>query len=239
MSKKEINQNTKYVTELINSLSSNYLFNEKPIKRLKNSGSINFNETETKKKKLAILTNEINSIENCKLKKNSNKFVFGNGNLNSSIVFIGGAPDENDEKKGNTFEGEVGELFTKMLKAINLNRENIYSCYAVNFRPLFDRKPSTNEIKRYSFFLQSHISIINPKVIVLMGSIAMEAITGLNNKISSHRGAWKETIIKNKNFPTMITFDPSYLIRFPENKKYSWEDLKKIKKKIEDLNIKT
>ena len=71
-----------------------------------------------------------------------------------------------------------------------------------------------------------------------MGGTAMEAVTGLNNKISGERGNWKEVILKNKTYPIMITFSPSYLIRFPENKKYSWEDLKKIKQKIQDLNIK-
>ena len=71
-----------------------------------------------------------------------------------------------------------------------------------------------------------------------MGSTAMHAITGLNNKISDERGKWKEIILKNKSLPLMITFSPSYLIRFPEYKKYSWEDLKKIKNKIQELNIK-
>ena len=71
-----------------------------------------------------------------------------------------------------------------------------------------------------------------------MGSSAMEALTGINSKISSERGKWKEVILKSKTFPIMITFNPSYLIRFPENKKYSWEDLKKIKQKIQDLKIK-
>ena len=70
-----------------------------------------------------------------------------------------------------------------------------------------------------------------------MGSTAMESITGLN-KISNERGKWKEIILKDKTFPIMITFNPAFLIRFPENKKYSWEDLKKIKKKIEEFNIK-
>ena len=70
-----------------------------------------------------------------------------------------------------------------------------------------------------------------------MGSSAMEAVTGINTKISSERGKWKEVILKNKTYPIMITFNPSYLIRFPENKKYSWEDLKKIKQKVQDLNI--
>ena len=71
-----------------------------------------------------------------------------------------------------------------------------------------------------------------------MGSSAMEALTGINSKISTERGKWKEVILKSKTFPIMITFNPSYLIRFPENKKYSWEDLKKIKQKIQDLKIK-
>jgi uracil-DNA glycosylase len=70
-----------------------------------------------------------------------------------------------------------------------------------------------------------------------MGSTAMEAVTNLNNKISDERGNWKEIILKNKTYPLMITYSPSYLIRFSENKKYSWEDLKKIRKKIEDLEI--
>jgi DNA polymerase len=81
------------------------------------------------------------------------------------------------------------------------------------------------------------MSIINPKIVILMGSSAMEAVTGINTKISSERGKWKEVILKNKTYPIMITFNPSYLIRFPENKKYSWEDLKRIKKKIQDLKI--
>ena len=71
-----------------------------------------------------------------------------------------------------------------------------------------------------------------------MGSTAMEAVTGINDKISIERGNWKEIILNNKTYPLIISFSPSYLIRFPENKRYSWEDLKKIKRKIEDLNIK-
>ena len=70
-----------------------------------------------------------------------------------------------------------------------------------------------------------------------MGSSAMEAVTGINTKISYERGKWKETILKNKSYSIMISYNPSYLIRFPENKKYSWEDLKKIKQKINEMKI--
>ena len=125
-----------------------------------------------------------------------------------------------------------------MLLAINIKKENIYTTYAVNFRPPEDRKPNSVEIKKYSLYLQKHISIINPKIIILMGSTAMEALTGLNSKISLERGQWKEIIIKNISYDVIITFSPSYLLRFPDNKKFSWEDLKKIKKKINELNLK-
>ena len=131
----------------------------------------------------------------------------------------------------------LGSLLNKMLLAINIKRENVYTTYSVNFRPPEDRKPTLQEIRRYSIFLKKHISIINPEIVILMGSTAMDAVTG-SNKISNERGKWKEIILNNKTFPLMITFSPSYLIRFPENKKYSWEDLKKIRKKIVDFKIK-
>jgi uracil-DNA glycosylase family 4 len=124
-----------------------------------------------------------------------------------------------------------------MLIAINIKKENIYSTYAVNFRPPDDRKPTSAEIKKYSQYLQKHISIIKPKIIILMGSTAMESLTGLNNKISIERGKWKEVIIQNTNYNIIITFNPSYLLRVPENKKYSWEDLKKIKQKMTYLGL--
>jgi uracil-DNA glycosylase family 4 len=238
MSKKAINQNTNCDLQLVNLIEPNFLFKEKPINRLKNT-HISLNEESIgKKKELAQLKSEISSIENCSLKNNSLKLILGDGNINSLIMLIGEAPGIEEEKSGLTFMGEVGELLKKMLIAINIKKENVYSAYAVNFRPPEDRKPTSMEIKRYSFYLQKHISIIKPKIIILMGSTAMEALTGLNNKISIERGKWKETIVKNTNYNVIITFNPSYLLRVPENKKHSWEDLKKIRKKIDELNLK-
>ena len=122
--------------------------------------------------------------------------------------------------------------------AINIKKEKIYSTYTVNFRPPDDRKPTSQEIKRYSVFLKEHISIIDPQIIILLGSTAMEAVMASNNKVSDERGQWKEIILKNKTYPLIVTFSPSYLIRFPDKKKYSWEDLKKIRQKMKDLSIK-
>jgi len=239
MSKKEINQNTNYDSELNNLIGTKFIFSKRPINRLKNDSVISSKEEIViKEKKLSKLINEINSIEDCSLKNNSQKLVLGDGNISSSIMLIGEAPGIEEIKSGKTFMGDVGDLLKKMLIAINIKKENIYSAYAVNFRPPEDRKPTSVEIKRYSLYLQKHISIIKPKIIILMGSSAMEALTGLNKNISIERGKWKEIIVKNTNYNVLITFSPSYLLRVPENKKYSWQDLKEIKKKINELNLK-
>ena len=234
MSKKPLNQNSKYVQKLINTIEPDFIFNDRPINRFK----IIKNNENNKTEKLLELKKQINSIQNCNLKNNSKSLIMGDGNINSPIMLIGEAPGLEEDNSGLSFQGDIGTLLNKMLLAINLKREKIYSTYSINFRPPKDRKPTSQEIKRYSIFLKEHISIIDPKIVILMGSTAMETVTGSNNKISNERGKWKEIILKNKTFPLIITLSPSFLIRFPENKKYSWEDLKKIKLKIQDLNLK-
>ena len=238
MIKKLINQNTNYNIKLLDSIDFEYIFSNKPINRLNSESSNQESLLENKIKQINELKKQINSIENCKLKGDGKKIILGDGNINSSIMIIGGAPSEQDNTSGKTFSGNDGALLEKMLTAINIKKNEIYTSYAVNFQPPLERKPTSEEIKRYSNFLQKHISIISPKIIILMGSTAMEALVGLSSKISQERGIWKEMVIKNTNYNIIITFDPSYLLRIPENKKYSWEDLKKIKKKINELNLK-
>jgi len=238
MGKKSSDNSMSYKEELINSIEPNFIFGKKPINRFK------INETNIKKnssnkiEQLNDLKKLINSIQNCNLKNNSKNLILGDGNLDGSIMIVGESPGLEEEKYNKTFQGESGSLLNKMLLAIDIKRENIYSSYAINFRPPEDRKPTSQEIKRYSIFLKEHISIIDPKIIILFGSTAMESVTHSNERISNERGKWKEIILKNKTYPIMVTFNPSYLIRFPENKKFSWEDLKKIKQKMLDLKIK-
>ena len=231
MTKRALNQNAKYANELLNYIEPDFIFSNEPINRSQIVSKNNVNADHNKISKILELKEKINSIENCILKDNSKNLVMGDGDFNSPIMLIGETPGKLEDDSGLSFQGEIGTLLKKMLAAIKINQKKIYSTYCINFRPPEDRKPTSQEIKRYSKYLKEHISIINPKIIISMGSTAMEALTGLNNRISSERGNWKEIILGNKTFPVMITFSPSYLIRFPENKKYSWEDLKKIKKK--------
>ena len=218
--------------EFLKSIESNYEFSNKPINRIKTS--IQPNQT---KLLLENLKKEISQIDGCELKNNGKKIVFSDGNYNSSLMIIGEGPGQKEDERGIPFVGDAGNLLNKMFEAINLKRENLYITNVVNYRPPNNRKPTNAEISRYSKFLHEHISIIDPKILILMGSTAMEALIGNNFKITKERGKWKDIIIKGKTYLSIITFHPAYLLRQQDQKKYSWADLKEIKKKIEELNI--
>ncbi len=232
MIKKDINQNDILNSELLNIIDYNYIFDENPIKRIKTKPTL-----ENSKSRLKSLENKIKTIENCNLKKNASKIVFSDGNIQSPIMIVGEGPGQKEDELGKPFVGDAGNLLNKMLKAINIKRDKVYITNVVNYRAPNNKKPEPSEINRYSEFLKEHISIIDPKILILMGSTAMEAIIGSNKRISKERGQWKEVIIKQKNFKTIVTFHPAYLLRKPDQKKFSWEDLKIIRKEIDQQNI--
>ena len=213
-------------------LKSNITFSNNPINRL-----IGVQPENDKKILLKKLKDKISTISECKLKNNSNNIVFNDGNINSPIMLIGEAPGQKEDELSKPFVGEAGSLLNKMLSAINLNRKDLYITNVVNYRPPLNRKPDSNEIRKYSEFLLEHVDIIKPKIIILLGSTAMEAFFGSNLKISKERGIWKEMLIKDKTFLTMVTFHPAYLLRQNDQKKYSWIDLKNIRNKIDELKI--
>ena len=231
MTSEEKNQNNIISSELI-LYNSKYIFSDKPINRFKTKPKV-----EDISMKLDELRNEIGNIENCELKQNALKIVFNDGDYESKIMIVGDGPGQKEDKTGKPFVGDAGLLLNKMLKSINIERKNVYITNVVNFRPPNNRKPEPAEITKYSNFLRRHISIIDPKILILMGSTAMESLFGTNIKITKERGSWKDIIINNKTYLCMITFHPAYLLRQPENKKYSWTDLKEIRKKIDQLNI--
>ena len=238
MIKKQINQKDSLNIELLNSIGCDYVFNNSPINRLKNKINNPRKQNENKQKKLIKLKEEINSIEDCKLKNNASKIVFADGNIQSSIMIVGEGPGQKEDELGKPFVEDAGNLLNKMLRAIKIERKKIYITNVVNYRPPNNRKPEQSEINRYSKYLKEHISIIDPKILILMGSTAMEALFGINKRISKERGQWKEVIIKQKNYKTIVTFHPAYLLRKPDQKKFSWKDLKIISKEINDQNIK-
>ena len=231
MASEEKNQNNIITTEPILE-NIEYIFENKPINRFKTKPKV-----EDASIKLNELKKEIENIENCELKKNASKIVFSDGDYKSKIMIVGEGPGQKEDQEGKPFVGDAGILLNKMLKSINIDRKKIYITNVVNYRPPNNRKPEPPEINKYSVFLRAHINIIDPKILILMGSTAMESLFGSNIKITKERGSWKDIIINNKTYLCMITFHPAYLLRQPENKKFSWKDLKEIRKKIDQLNI--
>ena len=227
------NQNDIISSDIINSYDIEYVFNDKPISRIITKPTV-----ENKSKLLENLKQKIINIQNCEFKNNATQMVFSDGNTDSPIMIVGEGPGQKEDELGKPFVGDAGQLLNKMFNAINLKREKIYITNVVNYRPPNNRKPEPAEINRYSEFLREHISIINPKILILMGSTAMEALFGSKIKISKERGNWKDLIINNKTYLTMITFHPAYLLRQADQKKYSWADLKEIRKKIDELKLK-
>ena len=220
----------KFQNDIMDIFELDLTYENKPINRV-----VAKPQVEKKNIRLQNLEKEINNIKNCKLKDNGNKLVFSDGDIDSKIMIVGEGPGQKEDEIGKPFMGEAGLLLNKMLKSIQLDRNKTYITNVVNFRPPENRKPDLSEIKRYKYFLMEHISIIEPKILVLMGSTAMEALFGSKMKITKERGEWKELIIKNRTYRTIITFHPAYLLRQPDQKKYSWEDLKAIGKEIGNI----
>ena len=152
-------------------------------------------------------------------------------------MIIGEGPGANEDLEGVPFIGRTGELLDKMLSSINLNRDNVYITNVVNYRPPENRSPTKDEIARYLPYLIKHIEIINPKILILLGSTALNAIVGGNEIISEIRGKWIEKKIGKYNTSVIASFHPAFLMRQQDQKKKSWIDLKMIRKKILDLKI--
>ena len=233
--KKNLNQKLINLIEYYNLINANFLLSNTPIKR-KNENTTNA-FTGTKLEKLNQLKKKIQSIKNCDLKKNATNLVFADGNINSKIMIIGEGPGANEDAEGNPFVGRAGKLLDKMLAAIKLDRTKVYISNVVNYRPPENRRPTEIEIERYLPYLKSHIEIINPKILVLLGSTALNALIGNEVVISKARGQWIQKGIGSAKPWIIASFHPAFLMRQPEQKKLAWIDLKMIREKSKTLKI--
>ena len=215
-------------------INHNLIFNNKAINRYKKD---NFEISEDKSNNLELLKNSIIELKNCNLKRQAKNMVFCDGNPKSKIMLVGEAPGANEDQEGLPFVGRAGMLLDKMLAAINLDRKKVYISNIVNYRPPENRKPTEEEIRRYLPFITKHIEIINPKILVLLGSTAMNALIGNNVVISKMRGKWIEKKFGSCKTSVIITFHPAFLMRQPAQKKMAWIDLKMIREKKNKLNI--
>ena len=226
------NQNNNNFEDTMDLFEIDYVYENKTIKRTFDEPNL-----EDKQSSLENLKQKIIAVSDCELKKNSKQIVFSDGDPESSIMIIGEGPGQKEDEVGKPFVGDAGILLNRMLEAINIKRQKVYITNVVNYRPPNNRKPEPSEINRYSVFLREHINIIDPEILILMGGTAMEALFGQTLKISKERGKWKELIVNQKTYLTILTFHPAYLLRQPEQKKFSWTDLKMVRKKIDELKI--
>ncbi len=209
-------------------INFNLIYNNKAINRYKKD---NFEISADKADNLERLKKSIQNIKNCSLKRNATNMVFSDGNPKSKIMFVGEAPGANEDEEGLPFVGRAGALLDKMLASINLDRKKVYISNIINYRPPDNRRPTDEEIKRYLPFIAKHIEIINPKILVLLGSTAMNALIGKEVVISKMRGKWIERKFGNCKTSVIITFHPAFLMRQPAQKKMAWIDLKMIRDK--------
>ena len=226
---KNINNKLTKLIKYYSLINHNLIFSSKSINRYNQKEPIIHKD---KALNLQKLRDKINDIKNCKLKENASNLVFSDGNPNSKVMIIGEGPGANEDKEGFPFVGRAGQLLDKMLHAINLNRKNVYITNVVNYRPPENRKPTEKEVERYLPYLKKHIEIIKPKIILLLGSTAMNAILQNADVISKMRGKWHEIEINNLKIFSIVSFHPAYLLRQPDQKKFSWIDLKMLREKL-------
>ena len=172
------------------------------------------------------------NFKGCELYKSSTNMVFSDGNPKSKIMLIGEAPGHDEDIQGKPFVGRSGKLLDKMLEAIELNREKVYIANIIPWRPPNNRRPTEEEIEICLPFIKKHIELINPKVLMLLGSTATFALLKSSEGITKIRGKWVDLILDNMSIPTLPTFHPAFLLRQPAQKKHVWEDLKSLKKKV-------
>ncbi len=215
-------------------INYNLIYNNRAINRYRKD---NFNLSADKAKNLQLLKASILNIKNCDLKKQAKNVVFCDGNPKSKIMIIGEAPGANEDEEGLPFVGRAGQLLDKMLAAIDLDRNKVYISNIINYRPPENRRPTDEEIKRYLPYITKHIEIIQPKILVLLGSTAMNALIGNDKVISKMRGKWIEKKFGSYKTSVIITFHPAFLMRQPAQKKMTWIDLKMIRERKIYLKI--
>ena len=160
----------------------------------------------------------------CKLAKTRTQVVYGVGNPNADLMFIGEAPGRDEDLKGEPFVGRAGQLLTDIIKAMKLTRDDVYIANVVKCRPPENRNPEPEELDACRPYIRRQVEIIQPKVIVTLGKFALQSLTEKSYGITATRGLW----LAYNGVKVMPTYHPAYLLRTPSAKKDVWADMKKV-----------
>lgn len=188
-------------------------------------------KTVSKIDNLEDLEKAVRDFDGCSLKKMATNTVFKDGDSKSDIMIIGEAPGNHEDLQGIPFCGDSGKLLNAMFEAIDYPREKLYITNTLFWRPPGNRRPTNDELAMCKPFVEKHIELMNPKLIILMGSTAMQGVLKIKDPISSVRGKILEYENKylQKPIKTVTLFHPSYLMRQPNKKRVAWQDLNVIK----------
>jgi DNA polymerase len=174
---------------------------------------------------LPALAKFLDGCRRCKLAPTRTQIVFGQGNPNADLMFVGEAPGRDEDEQGLAFVGRAGQLLTKIIEAIGMKREDVFICNVLRCRPPNNRNPEPDEVAACRPFLEETMRLVAPRAIVTLGTFAAQALLETDEPIGRLRGHWREA----RGVRVMPTFHPAFLLRSPERKKDVWEDMKVVR----------
>jgi len=179
------------------------------------------------------LRHAIAGFEGCNLRYQARQMVFADGNPEADIMIIGEAPGRDEDAQGLPFVGKSGQLLDRMLAAIGLDRSGVYITNVIPWRPAGNRTPTPAEVDICRPFIERHIELAAPKMLLLVGGSSAKAMLRTSDGITSLRGRWKDVKIGEQEWPSLPIFHPAYLLRNPAQKRRVWQDLLTLKARIE------
>jgi len=234
-----MNQSNKKNFEFIVNSGVNYFLKDSPRNWFEKEKKVELPhsniDTGDKKSLIEVVIKDLKNHQSS-LQKTAKNLVVYDGNLNAKVMFIGEAPGRDEDEQRIPFVGRAGQLLNKMLLAIKLRREDVYITNVVNWRPPDNRTPTDDEILEYLPFLQRQIDIVKPKFIFLLGGIAAKAILSTPLALGKLRGKWHEykSLNLEESILTIASYHPAFLLRSPQYKKHSWEDLQMLQEKLKN-----
>ncbi|WP_422024541.1 uracil-DNA glycosylase family protein [Roseibium sp.] len=184
---------------------------------------------------LADLRACLEAFDGCNLKRTAKSLVFADGNPDARVMFIGEAPGRDEDLQGKPFVGRSGQLLDRMLKAIGLDRSQVYIANTVPWRPPGNRTPTPQETEICRPFIQRQIELVNPDVVVFLGAASAKTLLGVQDGIRKMRGRWMTYPVAGRQVAALATYHPAYLLRSPLEKRLSWRDFLSVKSKLSEL----
>jgi uracil-DNA glycosylase family 4 len=184
---------------------------------------------EERRKRLAVLAEEVKSCTKCRLHESRTNTAFSRGDAESELVFVGEGPGAEEDRQGQPFVGPAGQLLDKMIGGMGYERDDVYVCNVVKCRPPKNRKPEPDEMAACMPYLSEQLAIVDPKAIVGLGATGVQGLIGTTMGITRMRGTWK---LYKGRWPLMPTFHPAYLLRQADKKRDVWNDLKEVMRRL-------